>query len=584
MRVGSSLISVLSLLAVGSRGQKISQGDADDKHISSASGNGTIVSPPMPPPLNSTYFCTIDKGEVINPTCDVTFDEINEINGKIRGNLVNLVHTDFFKYFRLHLYKECPFWDQNNGFCVNRACAVDVVEDWDSLPEYWQPEVLGGLEENETISDEESVKEDCKFLDDLCANDKKKRMIEPDIEYCDISDFHGEGSVLVDLTANPERFTGYGGQESAQIWSSIYGENCFSKGETGQSLAKDAFYRLVSGLHASIASHLSSDHLNTETGRWGPDLDLFMARVGNFPDRVSNMYFNYALVSKALWKIKPYLSHLRFCDSYDHNVKTTILNILSQLDSKVFNEDLIFEGELSSKVKDDFRTRFKNVTKIMDCVHCDRCRMWGKVQTTGYATSLKILFELDESDENSKQHVVDKLTKYELIALFNTFDRLSKSIESVNEFEKIYNTRLAGGKIASFFKQNNFFKLLGKASRSISDSVQSITKSIDQNTDGSKSTKSKEPNGPVFSDLKMPEKKSDKFDEFLTNVWVKAWHTEIHNVGEAFRFIFRSYIDLPRNLYTIALSTINNMWNSFVGANYLNWEEENPVVYNLNTW
>lgn len=39
---------------------------------------------------------------------------------------------------------------------------------------------------------------------------------------------------------------------------------------------------------------------------------------------------------------------------------------------------------------------FRNVTRIMDCVGCDKCRLWGKVQTTGIATALKILFELDE--------------------------------------------------------------------------------------------------------------------------------------------------------------------------------------------
>lgn len=32
----------------------------------------------------------------------------------------------------------------------------------------------------------------------------------------------------------------------------------------------------------------------------------------------------------------------------------------------------------------------------MDCVGCDKCRLWGKVQTTGLATALKVLFEMDE--------------------------------------------------------------------------------------------------------------------------------------------------------------------------------------------
>lgn len=522
----------------------------------------------QPPAGGNGSFCTIDKDELVSATCDVTFKEINEINERLRSDLVSLVRTDFFKYFKLDLYKQCTFWNDNNGFCVNRACAVDVVEDWDSLPAYWQPEVLGGLD---SVNGTSGGDDECKFLQDLCGGaDGKAKQPVRDIDYCDIGDFSNSQAVLVDLSANPERFTGYGGQESALIWSSIYRENCFSPGETGLSLAKSAFYRLVSGLHASIATHLSNDHLNTETGKWEPDLDLFMARVGNFPDRVANLYFNYAVVSKALWKIKPYLSHLSFCTSFDQDVKSKLLNILSQLDSNIFNEELIFEDELSSKVKDDFRARFKNVTKIMDCVHCDRCRLWGKVQTTGYATSLKILFELDEGDEGSKQHVVDTLTKYELIALLNTFDRLSKSIESVNNFERLYEIRLAGGKLASFFQNNNFFKLLNRARKSIKESVNSINNSIN-------SSLAKEEN-PLFADLKMPEKRLT--NSTIENKWVKAWHAETSNVLEAFKFIYRSYLDLPRNIWHFFLSCSSRLWNKFIGVQYVS-EDEDTTEYKL---
>ena len=34
----------------------------------------------------------------------------------------------------------------------------------------------------------------------------------------------------------------------------------------------------------------------------------------------------------------------------------------------------------------------------MDCVGCDKCRLWGKIQTTGLGTALKVLFELDEKN------------------------------------------------------------------------------------------------------------------------------------------------------------------------------------------
>lgn len=47
-------------------------------------------------------------------------------------------------------------------------------------------------------------------------------------------------------------------------------------------------------------------------------------------------------------------------------------------------------------LKEEFKDHFRNVSRIMDCVGCDKCRLWGKVQTTGLATALKILFEMDE--------------------------------------------------------------------------------------------------------------------------------------------------------------------------------------------
>ncbi|SCU86198.1 LADA_0D12948g1_1 [Lachancea dasiensis] len=590
---------------------------------------------PQPEMQEITNFCKMDKDSLVGSSCDVTFKEINDINHKIRPDLLSLVHSDFFKYFKLDLYKECPFWNDNNGYCVNRACAVDVVEDWDQLPAYWQPEVLGSLT-NESLSADQARDDECSFLDQLCDNSRAKLSRQgPDIEYCDIEDFHNDQSVLVDLTANPERFTGYGGEQSSQIWSSIYRENCFTLNETGQCLAKDAFYRLVSGLHASIGTHLSNDHLNTETAKWGPNLELFMARVGNFPERVANIYFNYAVVAKALWKIQPYLSHLEFCNAYHEDVKSMITSVVSNLDSKIFNEDVLFHDDISSKLKNDFRSRFKNVTKIMDCVHCDRCRLWGKVQTTGYATSLKILFEIDTDDEEAKQTVVDKLTKYELIALFNTFDRLSKSIESINNFEKMYNDKLltAGDRILALFKANNFFRILGNAGKSISSSFinrsnDSSAPNIDvleglkdmniseaiglndemnvseamglndeknvsetgdvnevsdaSNIESIQAPETKAPE-PKFQDVKLPPpKKVPTKPVENENSISKAWHTEIDNVKSALVFIFKSYFGLPRNLARMALYKLNSLWNSFVGVpSYVNDQDHSPATYQL---
>lgn len=48
-------------------------------------------------------------------------------------------------------------------------------------------------------------------------------------------------------------------------------------------------------------------------------------------------------------------------------------------------------------LREEFKDRFRNVTRIMDCIGCTKCRLWGKIQTTGVATALKILFEFDEA-------------------------------------------------------------------------------------------------------------------------------------------------------------------------------------------
>lgn len=44
------------------------------------------------------------------------------------------------------------------------------------------------------------------------------------------------------------------------------------------------------------------------------------------------------------------------------------------------------------QLREEFRIHFHNISRIMDCVDCDKCSLWGKVQTHGMGTALKILF------------------------------------------------------------------------------------------------------------------------------------------------------------------------------------------------
>ncbi len=49
-----------------------------------------------------------------------------------------------------------------------------------------------------------------------------------------------------------------------------------------------------------------------------------------------------------------------------------------------------------------FQNKFRNISRVMDCVGCDKCKLWGKLQVTGLGTALKILFWTDNSTKADK--------------------------------------------------------------------------------------------------------------------------------------------------------------------------------------
>jgi hypothetical protein len=74
--------------------------------------------------------------------------------------------------------------------------------------------------------------------------------------------------VYVNLLDNPESFTGYAGESARRVWKAIQEENCFSddgysrtasNNANGQCLEKRVFYRLMSGLQASISTHIAKE-------------------------------------------------------------------------------------------------------------------------------------------------------------------------------------------------------------------------------------------------------------------------------------------------------------------------------------
>ena len=207
------------------------------------------------------------------------------VNEQIRPYLTSLVETPYFRYFKLNFDKQCKFWDTQH-FCATENCAVEILPpsqyNWSNISnDNLKPSKLGQIKRPESNQIG-------------CITRLAKQETCEDFDYCHIDDDHQ--CVYVNLLDNPERFTGYGGSQSYDVWKAIYSENCFPNtnpmsmkdvnAEPEQCVEKKLFYRLISGMHASIAVHLSNEYLSPGSGNFEPNLKVFMERVGSFNDRL----------------------------------------------------------------------------------------------------------------------------------------------------------------------------------------------------------------------------------------------------------------------------------------------------------
>ena len=436
----------------------------------------------------------IDPNAIVSDAC-TSYSELDALNHKITPTLKNITQTtDFFAYYRLNLFnKACPFWSDANSICGNRACAVDTLDNEEDIPLVWRAEQLSKLEGPKANHPGRQLQKERPkarpFQGMLGENVDESCVLEDDDE-CDERDYcvpEDEGCTAkgdyVSLVNNTERFTGYSGPGARQVWDAIYKENCFSKTprsisskagpassgtleaardlrsvmqEYGRQHVSDeddiypiddecleqrAFYRIISGMHASISAHICWDYFNQTTGEWVRNLQCYKDRLHHYPERVSNLYFNYALVTRAVAKLKKHLMSYTFCSGdpdQDFETKQKVLDLADRAARapSTFDENVMFQDPAMVDLKEDFKHRFRNVSRLMDCVGCDKCRLWGKVQTAGYGAALKVLFEFDENKNGENPH----LRRTELVALVNTLDRISSSLTAIQKFRLAVNS------------------------------------------------------------------------------------------------------------------------------------------------
>lgn len=519
--------------------------------------------------------CAIDPKAIVSDAC-TSYAALETLNAELAPTLKDITqNTDFFSYYRLNLYnKVCPFWTDEHSLCGNRACAVDTLENVEDIPLIWRAEELSKLEGATAghPTREKQKQRPQKPLQGKLGEDVGESCVVEYDDECDERDYcvpDDEGATgkgdYVSLVNNTERFTGYAGAGASQVWDAIYKENCFSRPGTQSSAAnvffpvpakeaaddlrhvfqeygrqhvddqevyplddecleQRAFYRVVSGMHASISAHLCWEYFNQSTGEWFPNVDCYKERLHNYPGRVSNVYFNYAILTRAMVKLRTYIQSYTFCSGdpiQDQDTKTKVMGLIDQAAAapSTFDESLLFHDGEGLALKEDFKNRFRNVSRIMDCVGCDKCRLWGKLQTAGYGAALKILFEFDEN-KNGENPL---LRRTELVALVNTFGRVSHSLAAIKEFRaQVTGAQASSSEEASF--------------NDVGDGVEDDVEDFDYE-----------------STSQSPFTVKDEFAAEFDLVW------------RAFKFVIKSWISLPFKIPAIVIMELNRLWAFWLG-------------------
>ena len=401
--------------------------------------------------------------------CCCTTKKVDENTGSMLEVLNKIVQAPYFRYFKVDVMKPCSYWSVSllcqsaDNPCQVCKCSPDEVPfGLKKEPDMGCPAKPGGnlLGLDRTVK--AGMAQDALwggFQDeggpDLPAGGEDHRP-----EY-------------IDLVKNPEGNTGYVGEFANRIWEAIYDENCFQlgAGATSTSSTKPQFfeefdisgdqkklersspvcrqqqflYQLISGLHASISTHIAIRY-HPRSQECGENCGELRRRVLDHEDRVDNLYTLYLFLLRAMTRAGD--SYLGDRHDYPANPSggddVVLRRQLEELfhkellcsheqsgsgtrnagsSSTTFNESKILETPEGRLLVPQFQEKLANITTLMDCLTCEKCRVWGKLQTMGLAAALKVVM-LPASTS------VD-LTRAEKVTMMNLLRQVTVSIRAL---------------------------------------------------------------------------------------------------------------------------------------------------------
>ncbi len=331
--------------------------------------------------------------------------------------------TKYFRTFKVDYLRDCQFWD-SEYLCSAEdgeqgACHVSECDDAE-IPVCLKAEAT---KPRPTNMWGRAVVEQGGMTWDECNAD----------EWC-ICD-NGPGAVYIDLLKNPESFTGYSGNDASRVWLALYNENCFGSVDdiADQCFENRVFYRLISGFHAATTVSIAKSSGPNN----GPNLDLFKWRLAKFPERLKNIHFVYLFLLDTMNKARDIVlaNDIAVGDPVEDEFVARRLDDLFAL-PEVQECQGSFDSQALTAVPqlgEQYRQKWVNVSRVVDCTGCDKCKIHAKLQLLGIGTALKIQFG---GPSTTIRH-------NEAIALINTLQKYADAVQTVDEMMALLNEREA---------------------------------------------------------------------------------------------------------------------------------------------
>jgi flavocytochrome c len=409
-------------------------------------------------------FGDLPSGPVEDANCNV--ENVESANDdQLNSILMELTNRTYFRLYKVDLSTKCPFW-QKDGVAPSQCGGTELELHDDrpidnflkekapkptlcslktgtgaSLP--WGPQSAPVKKISTSALAASKVSTGCKdsslpeFWLDLCPS--------PTPSGTDALEY-------VDLGANLEQFTGYNG---SKLWDAIYQENCFSRQRAfgrepimGELCYEErVLYRLLSGMHSAVNIHIALNYFPPRKGKrteWAPNPQRFLALFNDHPERLKNLHFAFVVLLRALRKAAPALEKFPMNVGNKEEDRLTKKLLQRLLDAHImkscgplfsaFDESQLFKQgngpSALNELKTQFKGVFRNITSILDCVTCQKCKLHGKMQIMGLGTALTILLLPENFIEQS-------LSREEVVAFINTIAKFSDAISHVRDLSHL---------------------------------------------------------------------------------------------------------------------------------------------------